>query len=265
MKSISRSKNSKLTLIGLIILFAVSMVLAEGKKQPEISPGTDLKTLPHEEEWNLQQLYLNVVAETVFKTIKPEEKAKGYYDEWYSLYNKSPIGWVGLEKPPILKNLFPKVKFYLISGEYSYPRVYSEHPERYIKAFFSNKFYSMPSDFNRLLNDNGFKVSDKNIIRLAQAFILISLCEENVKWVPPVRRLPGTYDSTPKPSGGFPKVTFLVGKRIKEERMIGKKKNITYSAQLKVKVGDEIRNWYLPQDIYKKGQFGGATVNDKNN
>lgn len=47
--------------------------------------------------------------------------------------------------------------------------------------------------------------------------------------------------------------------------MIGKKKNVIYSAQLKVKVGDEIRNWYLPQDIYKKGQLGGPTLKDKDN
>jgi hypothetical protein len=132
---------------------------------------------------------------------------------------------------PLLQKLFPNAHFYQLCKLDIRPH----YP--YLIAIIGNKLYQMPSEFNQLLLQHNLKVNDRNIIELAKAFVIIALEGHEI--------------------------TFLESKRIREERMIGKKKNVTYIAQLKEKVGEEFRTWHLPQDIYEKNQFGGAALNNK--
>jgi hypothetical protein len=232
------NQNYKLALIGLIILFAVSMVMAGGGR-PKIEPINA----------SMRQLSANEVMEILqkFPELVPEFLKNDVFDKKDTNLIEGTFRFSVVDVP-LLKQFFPTTQFYkgLDGKRPRYP---------YLMAVLGNKRYKMPSDFNRLLLDNGLEINDKNIIERAKAYVILALGSK------PVTVLGKSRSGHELLS--FPQITFLEGKRIKEERKIGKKKNVTYTAILKVKVGNEIRNWYLPQDIYEKNQFGGATVTDK--
>jgi len=84
----------------------------------------------------------------------------------------------------------------------------------------------MPYGFNRLLVDNGLKVTDKNIIELAKAFVTVAIGE------------------------GFPKVTFLQATRTKQ--VIS---GTPYSARLEVQTDEQTEEWFFSLS-YWHDQFG---------
>jgi hypothetical protein len=63
-----------------------------------------------------------------------------------------------------LKRAFPAVRFYRGFDNTTLP------PPPYMIAVVKDKRYAMPAEFNRLLLDNGLKVTDKNVAELAEAF-----------------------------------------------------------------------------------------------
>lgn len=148
----------------------------------------------------------------------------------------------------MLDNFFPQNHFYKILDRGGTP------PYPFLLTIIGEKHYRMPYYFNRLLKEYNLEVNNKDIIELTKVFVLLAIGNEPI------------VDSETGDLRGllyYPHVTFLESKSIKEEKMIDKKKNITYTAILKVKVMDRINYWYLAQDIYEKNQFGGATLTEK--
>ncbi|MBM3331517.1 hypothetical protein FJY68_06650 [candidate division WOR-3 bacterium] len=102
-------------------------------------------------------------------------------------------------------------------------------------AIEGNKRYPMPYGFNHLLIDNGLKVTDKNIIELAKAFVTVAIGE------------------------GFPRVTFLQATRTKQ--VIS---GTPYSARLEVQTDEQTEEWFFSLSywhdkfgtVYRRGPHG---------
>ncbi len=200
-------KNSNLALIGLIILFAFSLIMAGGRKPPEMYSQLGLTPLSPEEKQIIDNAYL--------QSGDRGEIAK-YQRYWYKF-----------EVHTLLKKVFPAVQFYKLNSGITVP----ETP--YITGYRNGKFYNLPSGFNRLLLDNNLEVNDKNIIELAKAFVVIALMDNpSIDY-----SQPNWEDNLDK----LPEITFLEGKRIKKR--VGSAG--IYNAFVKVKIGDEIQEWYF--------------------
>jgi len=87
------------------------------------------------------------------------------------------FGFIEVTIAPLAR-IFPTARFYRGHN-------FNSPPYPYLMAIEGNRRYPMPYGFNHLLMDNGLKVTDKNIIELAKAFVTVAIGE------------------------GFPKVTFL--------------------------------------------------------
>ncbi|MEO0101309.1 MAG: hypothetical protein ABIK84_02795, partial [candidate division WOR-3 bacterium] len=153
------SNHKKVGLVWLIILFAVSMVMAGGRKPPEIYPATKITELTPEEMRIIDSAYLQSV-----KKVPSQEE--------------SPRLWYRFETHPLLAKVFPQVKFYYLFSGMACP------PFSHFKGEFKGNFYSLPGGFNRLLLDNGLEVNEKNIIELAKAFVVIASAELRFSDVP---------------------------------------------------------------------------------
>jgi hypothetical protein len=198
-------KNSKLALIGLSILFAVSLVIAGGRK-PKIEPVNA----------SLRQLSANEVMEILqkFPEMVPDRYKDGIFNKGDKYLIEGLFHFREVEDVDLLKRLFPTIRFIKASNFHTKP------PLPYLMAVSGNKRYEdIPSLFNRLLLDNGLEVNNKNIIELAKAFVIITFADR---------------------PGFFPKITFLEGKRIK--KVIG---GISYEAKLKVRINEQIEEWYF--------------------
>jgi hypothetical protein len=67
-----------------------------------------------------------------------------------------------------LEHMFPAARFY--EGFYI---MLPATP--YLMAVVGDRRYMMPAEFNRLLLDNGLQVTDKNIVELAEAFVVLAV------------------------------------------------------------------------------------------
>jgi hypothetical protein len=114
-----------------------------------------------------------------------------------------------------MERVFPGVRFYQGLDR---SRTDVEYP--YMIAIAGDKRYAMPNGFNRLLVDNGQKVTDKNMVELAEAFVIFAICSEH-------------YYS-------FPEITFLGATRTKQ--VIN---TVSYNARLKVKMGGQTEDWHF--------------------
>lgn len=128
------------------------------------------------------------------------------------------FGFVEVTIAPLAR-IFPTARFYRGHDFYSPP-----HP--YLMAIEGEKRYPMPYGFNHLLIDNGLKVTDKNIIELAKAFVTVAIGE------------------------GLPKVTFLQATRTKQ--MIS---GTPYSVRLEIRTDEQIEEWFFSLS-YWHDQFG---------
>jgi hypothetical protein len=188
--------------------------------------------LSPEENKAIDDSYLKTVVDETLSIVQKGPKAEE--EHYYFLqFVRSGRRWNKFGTHPLLKKIFPAVTFYRVYSSATSPETPS------LEAEANGKFYDLPAGFNRLLLDNGLEVNNKSIIKLAKAFVIIAVEGKEI--------------------------TFLEGKSIKEVRNIGKRENVTYTAQLKVKVSEEVSNWHIPLDIYEKSQFGGATLTDKDN
>jgi hypothetical protein len=231
-------KNSKLALIGLIILFAVSLVMANGGSYH----ATKITKLTTEEMKAVDGAYLQSV-----KSLPSEEE-----------FGRS---WYKFETHPLLANIFPQVKFYLLFSSVSLP------PTSYFKAEFKGKFYSLPADFNHLILDNNLDINEKTIIDIAKTFTVIASGEMRFTGIPlpeMQKTMEGEWDSR-----GFPKITFITAIKIrnfKEAKNINKsyKKlmvtDFKYRAYLKIKINEEIQEWFFGINPQDTSQFGVVTI-----
>lgn len=222
-------KDSIPALIGLIILFAFSLVWAWGRKPPERHLSNKIISLSSEE--------LKTVDEAYVKSVKKIPNEVQYGRSWYKF-----------ETHPLLVKIFPQVKFYLLFSSVSMPQ------SSYFKAEYKRKFYSLPFEFNRLLIDNGLEVNNKNIIELAKAFVVIASAELRFAYVP-IPKLAETVERE-EYTRGLPQITFLEGKRIKEYDKYWAAEMV---AQIKCKIGDgDVQTWKFSRP--RDGQFGVAQI-----
>jgi hypothetical protein len=144
----------------------------------------------------------------------------------------------------LLGQLFPSTDFY---------KVYSEGapPYPYLIAISGNALLTMPEEFNRVLSASGLEVTDENIVYLAKSFVLLAVGNE-----PTVDRSrtwghPGRLDT-------FPPVTFLDAKRMKQEIS-----RITFDAKLKVRIGEQVEEWYFASWHGQLGLVSRGTTDGK--
>jgi hypothetical protein len=126
-----------------------------------------------------------------------------------------------------LNSIYPNVR--LFKGVYTGDL--TKEPFIYLMAVKDNDCYFMPDEFNRLFRKSGIKISNRNIIPLAKAIVMLILGGERVT----------RLDVSPeKELVAFPQITFLEGKRIKEVV-----KEIPFTVKLKVKVNEQVEDWFF--------------------
>jgi hypothetical protein len=204
-------KNYKLALIGLIILFAFSMVMAGGGRPPEMYQATKIIRLSSNETEIIDNAYLHSV-----KIIPAEEVGRSWYK---------------FETHPLLANIFPQVKFYLLVSSVSEP------PTTYFRAEFNGKFYRLPAEFNYLMLDNNLEVNDRTVIDLTKAFVVIA-SQELVFTDVPLLELRETVERE-RYTRGLPPITFWETKKNIEM----KKSPPIYRVYLKTEIGGKMQTW----------------------
>jgi len=229
-----KNLNIKPALIGLIILFAFSLVMANGEKQKQGEKVSSyMRLLPASE----------IMAKILgnFPEMVPDDFKADIFDKQDTNSIKDLFQFSEIEGMSILNKFFPNFRFYkgLEGGLPPYP---------YLMAVSGKKRYRMPSYFNQLLLDNSLEVNDKNIIELAKTFVILAM---GSKPITDLRRSSQNQELL-----SFPQITFLEGKminkRIKDEG--------PYHAMVKIKINDKIEEWYFYLSPVEKGQFQGVSI-----
>jgi hypothetical protein len=225
-------KNSKLALIGLIIPFAFSLVTANGGKFPVSYPEIHALKLSAKTHETIENAFLQSVANETLRIVQAGEKSvKQHYN--FLQFVRLGREWKQFESHPLLNKIFPNINFYILYSSASEPST------AYFKASTNGNFYDLPSDFNRLLIDSGLEVTDKNIMELAKALVVLA-CGDKYLF--------------------FPQITFLEGTRIKEYDSYWA---TTMVAQIKCKIENGlIETWKfsLSKGQGMKGQFAAVTI-----
>lgn len=116
-----------------------------------------------------------------------------------------------------LKRAFPAARFY---RGFDFGKLTDPHRDfPFIIAIRGDERCRLPIEINRLLFSNDLKVTHKNILTLAKAFIVATIGAE--------------YDS-------YPQIAFLDAKRV--DTVFGE---TTWDARLKVKLGEQVEVWYF--------------------
>ncbi len=220
-------------------LFFSSLLLAGGRRAKVEQVSAQMRLLSASEIREILEKFPEMVPDM----FKAEVFEKGDTLSMVELFSFTEV-----EGIPLLKNLFPRFHFYKgLTGTLP--------PYPYLMAVGGNKKYSMPSGFNHLLLESGLEVTERNIIELAKAFVILAVGSEpvfgNLEWGQAARRRP-----RPSPKDellSFPQITFLEGRRIKKRIA-----DDVYNAFLKIKVGEEIQEWYFRTGY--GGQFWGVSV-----
>lgn len=126
-----------------------------------------------------------------------------------------------------LNTIYPNVRFF--KGIYT--GNLSKESFVYLMAIKDDDCYYLPDEFNRLFRKSGIKISNRNIIPLAKAIVMLILGSE---------RVTGLDAAPEKELVVFPQITFLEGKRIKE--MV---KEMPFMVKLKVKVNEQVEDWFF--------------------
>jgi hypothetical protein len=229
--SVSKNKNIKSALIGLIVLFALSFSLARGGK-PRIEKVTSTMRPLSGKETNelidrIPEIFTDALgaAATGLKTDEIREIKRD------TLFLKSNLRISELTNS-LLQGVFSKAHLYQLWKLESQPHT------PYLIAIIGDKDYHMPSSFNRLLLEHNLEVNNKNIVKLAEAFVIIAFEGQEI--------------------------TFLEGKKIKE---YDKEWYVNWSVQIKCIIGDtkDIQTWKFSLSTVRKGQFSGVDVFVNNN
>ena len=207
-----RCRNVGVALIGLLVVAAISVAAGSGRKLPkEQQAAVSLRRISESEVMDIIHKFPEIVPSYM--------DTKKYSAD--ILAQAFPLSEVTAAP---LKRVFPAARFYKgLDLEYL-------PPAPYMMAVCGGKRYPMYGGFNYLLVDNGLKVTDENILALAQAFVISVLGGDQV-----LGELGGERELL-----AFRQVVFLDAKRIAEVRS-----GISYDAKLKVKVGERVEEWYF--------------------
>ncbi len=203
----------------LLVVAAISVAAGSGRKPAkEQQAGVTLRRLSGSEVMAI----LNKFPEIVPSYMASKKDDAAYLT---SAFDFSEV------KAARLEQVFPAARFYK-GLDFSLP------PSPYLMAVVGNKRYWMPGHFNQLLIDNGLHVTDKNIIELAEAFVLLAAGGEPV------------YANAEfgGPSGddlaSFPQATFLGGRRIEEyDRQSATARDV----EVICRIDGEVQTWKLTQ------------------
>jgi hypothetical protein len=215
-----RSKNVGIALIGLLAVSAISLAVASGRKPAE-SVKASMRHVSTSEAMDILCMFPELVPDYLAKRKDDAEYMAGTF------------GFVEVTIAPLAR-VFPTARFYRGHDFYSPP-----HP--YLMAIDRGKGYAMPHGFNRLIIDNGLKVTDKNIIELAKAFVTVAIGER------------------------LPKVTFLQATRTKQV-ISGR----PYSVRLEIQTDEQTEEWFFSLSfrhdqfgtVYRRGPHGYITQYD---
>jgi hypothetical protein len=216
-------------LIGLLVVAVISTAAASGRKPPK----------DQQSSVSLRRISTGEVKDILrrFPEMVPKYMASANND---TSYMESVFQFSEVTMAP-LRRAFPHARFYKGLDFSISP------PYPYLMVIAGNKRYLMPGKFNQLLFDSGLEVTDKNIIELAKAFVLLAVGSEPIF----VRMdMPLGLDT-------FPPVTFLDAKRIKLKTNLP----TDDATILKVKIGERMETWHFS---VLRGQFeGAARVNEE--
>jgi hypothetical protein len=191
-----RNRSLGLALVGLLVVSAISVAAGSGRKPAMENSCVSIRLLTDAEAEPLNQRY-------------PELRLQ---HEGIARFGSA-----------VLERAFRTTSFYR-AYRYGVPSI------PYMMAIGKDSLLSMPDGFNWLLLEQGTQVSDKNIVELARAFVLLAVGDQHFR-----------------PLDAFPSVIFLEAKRITQE--IG---GISCEAKLKVRVGEQLEEWYFDCE---RGQF----------
>jgi hypothetical protein len=200
-----RGMNVGVALVGLLVVAAISVAAGSGRRPPVLNTASSVRMLTKAEAAEVSQR---------FPKLGPQPEG---------------IARMGSD---LLERLLPGSSFYRVY-DYDYE---PEFP--YLVATSGDKLLRMPDGFNRLLHEHGLRVTDKNVMEMAEAFALLVMGNAQI-YVEP--NPPARLDT-------FPPVTFLGAKRTKL-RYGG----TFYETELKLRIGGQDEVWYF--DVWR-GQFG---------
>ena len=211
-----REGRAGLALVGLLVLLAFSPAPACPRKPPkEEEAKVTLRPLSASE---VMALLLKLPG-TLPNGMTEQKNDTGLLKELFPFkeVTSAPLGRV-----------FPGVRFYQ-----GLDRSRSCGADPYMIAISGGKRYWMPSGFDRLLFDKGMKVTDNNIVKLAEALLVASTCSDR---------------------GSCPDIVFLSATRTKLVAWA------TDAVQLKVKIDAQTQEWHFS---VLRNQFEGATRVDE--
>jgi hypothetical protein len=206
-----RSRYFGAALFGLLVVAAISMAAGSGRKPAKEPQGSaSLRRISASEVMDI----LSRFPEMVPSDLAAKKNDTSYLVRVYGLVEVT---------VPLLRRAFPAARFYLGRDLYFKPS------GSYLMAIAGGKRYMMPGELNRLLADIGQKVTDKNTVELAEAFVILAVGSE----------------------GSFPEITFLSATRTELKADLP----TSDAAILKVKTGKETEEWHFS---VLRGQFEGA-------
>ena len=206
-----RSKNVGVALIGLLVVAAISMAVASGRKpQKEQQATVSLRRISASEVMDILRKFPEMVSGRIASVMNDTGRVKRLFP--FSEVTSASLGRV-----------FPGVRFYKGLDFGRLP----ENP--YLIAIAGDKRYMMTGGFNRLLIDNGQKVTDENLVEMAKAFVVLAVGGEG---------------------HSYPEITFLDATSTKQ--VINGR---SYSAKLRVKIGEQTEEWHFAISVWQ-GQFG---------
>ena len=125
----------------------------------------------------------------------------------------------------LLQHLFPGTAFYTAIYRRGRP------PSPLFLAVSGDSLLTMPDDFNRLLRMYNMKVTDRNVVELARAFVIIAIADEPIHFE---TGDPGWRQS-------FPAITSLTGEG---KGPYDKRRASQVSVEMECRMGDgEVQTW----------------------
>jgi hypothetical protein len=216
METHPRHTRARLAVVGLPVISAFSLAAAWGRQAPkEDTVKVTMRHITTSEATDILRRFPDLVPD--FLVSRKDDTA----------YMAGMFGFVEVTIAPLAR-LFPTARFYRGHD-------FTTATNPYLMAIDGCKGYGMPQGFNRLLVDNGLKVTDKNIIELAKAFVTVAIGE------------------------GLPKVTFRQATRTKQV-ISGR----PYSVRLEFQTDEQTEEWFFSLSywhdqlgtVYRRGPHG---------
>jgi hypothetical protein len=200
-----RSRYAGVALLGLLLVVTISVAAASGRRPAE-EVKVSMRRVSTSEAMDILRMFPDMVPDYLASKKNDAEYMAGMF------------GFVEVTVAPLTR-VFPAVRFYR-------GRDFESRPTNpYMMAIAGDKGYGVYK-FNQLLFDNGLDVTDKNMVELAEVFVVLAAIDEN---------------------RSLPEIAFLSAK-MTSERING----MTYDVKLRVKTGEKVEEWYFDA---RGGQF----------